>query len=77
MAWNEVSTMEQRVKFVLEAQRGDLSFAELCRRYNISRTAGYKWIERFERGGLEGMRERSRRHLHSPLSTPMRRQWLL
>lgn len=72
MAWNEVSTMEQRIKFVLDVQRGELSVAALCRRYGISRTTGYKWIDRFEAEGLEGVRERSRRPKCSPNSTPER-----
>ena len=35
--------------------------AELCRRYGVSRPTGYKWIQRFEAGGLPGLEERARR----------------
>jgi len=34
--------------------------AELCRFYGVTRATGYKWVERYERVGLEGLRDRSR-----------------
>lgn len=34
--------------------------AELCRRYNVSRKTGYKWLDRYARFGLEGLRDESR-----------------
>src|SRR5882724_11914338 len=33
---------------------------ELCERYGVSRKTGYKWVERYERDGPDGLRERSR-----------------
>lgn len=36
------------------------SFLELCRSYGVSRVTGYKWVERFETGGLAGLEDRSR-----------------
>lgn len=58
--------MEERAKFVLEHQRGELSMSELCRRYGVSRQTGYKWLERFGEGGLAAMTERS----HTPMNRP-------
>ena len=43
MQWNQSTMYEQRVRFILEVQQGTFSFAESCRRYGISRTAGYTW----------------------------------
>ena len=34
--------------------------AELCRFYGVSRGTGYKWVGRYEGGGLEGLRDQSR-----------------
>lgn len=69
MAWREVLPMDERVRFVLEVERGDLPVAEICRLYGISRKTGYKWIGRYLAEGLEGLRERSRRPLHCPHET--------
>ena len=56
----EQSTMYQRVRFILR------SFAESCRRYSISRAAGYKWWTRFLAEGFEGLHDRSHRPHHCP-----------
>ena len=45
---------EQRVRFILEVQQRTFSFAESCRRYSISRAAGYLWWKRFLAEGFEG-----------------------
>lgn len=52
--------MEERAKFVIEAQKAEQSFARVCRAFGISRRTGYKWWDRFRAEGLEGLRERSR-----------------
>lgn len=52
--------MDQRIEFAMKAVNSR-NFGELCREYGISRKTGYKWRERFVRGGLEGMEEQSRR----------------
>jgi putative transposase len=59
MAWKEVLPMEERARFVLEAQRAEMYFAELCRRYGVSRKTGYKWMRRYIAEGLDGVGERS------------------
>jgi len=60
MPWKDHSVMEQRWKFVQEWQTGDWNMAELCRFHGVARGTGYKWVERYEAEGLEGMRDRSR-----------------
>ena len=52
MDWNQSTMYEQRVRFILEVQQRTFGFAESCRRYGISRTAGYTWWNRFPRRGL-------------------------
>lgn len=34
--------MDERVRFIGDVQRGDWTFASLCRHYGISRKTGYK-----------------------------------
>jgi transposase len=53
-------------RFILDAEVGEFSHAELCRRHNISRKTGYRWLERYENEGPDGLRERS----HRPHSCP-------
>jgi Transposase and inactivated derivatives len=61
--------MDERARFVLEVERGDMSVAELCRRYGVSRKTGYKWINRYKTDRLDGIRERSSRPHNCPHKT--------
>jgi transposase InsO family protein len=60
MPWQKCEATEQRMKFIAEYEGGGGSFATLCARYGVSRTTGYKWVDRFEEEGVEGLWERSR-----------------
>jgi putative transposase len=60
MPWHEWTPMDEKLFFVNDSLRGEASFQALCQRYGISRKTGYKWLERYRRDGLEGLRERSR-----------------
>jgi len=51
MPWKETSPMHERQRFVLDAEYAACSFAELCRRYGISRKTGYKWWARYSTHG--------------------------
>jgi putative transposase len=66
MPWKVDDIVEQRFRFILDWQRAEFGLAELCRQHQIARQTGYKWIERFESEGLEGLRDRSRAPLHHP-----------
>ncbi len=46
MAWKEVLVMEERISFVLLAEKRQQSFSSLCAEYGISRKTGYKWVGR-------------------------------
>jgi transposase InsO family protein len=70
MAWGTVNVDDQRVKFVVRADRGEKTMRELCQEYEISRPTGYEWLRRFRAGGIKGVVEKSRRPLHSPEKTP-------
>ena len=66
MPWLETDPVNERKRFVLETQGGLFSHSELCRRYGISRKTGYKWLDRYEREGPNGLTDRS----HRPHSCP-------
>jgi transposase len=60
MAWKGHGALEERFRFVQDWESEDWSMAELCRFYGVTRTTGYKWIDRYDRGGLEALRDQSR-----------------
>jgi transposase InsO family protein len=65
MPWREVSVMEQRREFVRLALQEGVNRRELSRRFGISATVGYKWLQRFAAGDTE-LADRSRRPHGSP-----------
>jgi transposase InsO family protein len=67
MAWGEKTVEMQREEFVRLAQCQGANRRELCGRFGISPTTGYKWIRR---QGL-GFSDRSRRPHSSPAQTPI------
>jgi putative transposase len=66
MPWKERTAVEERKKFIDEWGMQNDCFAELCRKYGISRQTGYKWVERFESQGEPGLLELSRAPQRSP-----------
>lgn len=69
MPWSETNRMEQRARFVLEAQQGRFTMTELCDRYGVSRKTGYKWIERYAGHGIAGCDDRHRAPARHPNAT--------
>jgi putative transposase len=69
MPWREMSPVEQRLEFVREYATELFTMTELAAQYGISRKTGYKWLELYERHGIGGLHDRSRRPHHSPHAT--------
>ena len=70
MSSKATDTMSLRLEFVELAVKKDANIAELCRRFGVSRTTGYKWIKRFKEEGSEGLADRTRRPKSSPTASP-------
>lgn len=70
MPWKVVTVMSQRKEFVSLASAEDVNISELCRRFDISRKTGHKWLERFRAEGDAGIADRSRRPKSIPVITP-------
>lgn len=66
MPWKTRNVLEQRKEFISERLKGERTFTELCRAFEISRRTGYKWLERFQENGRAGLEERSRAPHHNP-----------
>lgn len=77
MSWRASDPMSERVAFIGLLKSGQRTMAGLCREFGISRKTAYKWAERFEQEGLEGLQERSRRPHHLARQTPAEIQELL
>jgi transposase InsO family protein len=58
--------MDRREEFVRLAGLAGANRSELCRRFGVSRSNGYKWMGRHAAEGPAGLEERSRRPLRSP-----------
>ena len=72
MAWRTMDVSEQRVRFVVAANRVGSSFSALCEEFGISRPTGYLWLERYRSGGVASVAELSRRPVSSPTRTAER-----
>jgi putative transposase len=65
MPWKETCLMDEKIKFIAMAKSGLYSFASTCRRFEISREAGYELIARYEAEGERALVPRSRApHTH-------------
>jgi len=79
MPWKESSIMSERLEFIRLAMQESANVRDLCRRFEISPTTGYKWLSRYKEAAVatEGrpapslaLVDRSRRPLNSPCRTP-------
>jgi len=74
MPWKEVKPMQQKVLFIADYLRRTSNMTKLCAEYGISRKTGYKWIQRFDASGIDGLNEQSRRPVTNHTQTPYRIQ---
>lgn len=70
MPWKETTAMSERIEFVEKVLEEGSNVSSLCQQYGISRTTGYKWLNRYCKEGIKGLQEKSRRPHHSPNQTP-------
>jgi transposase InsO family protein len=78
MPWSEKSIMLQRHEFVMLFEQDGANRRQLCRRFGISPTIGYRLLGRFRREGKAGLADRSRRPQRSPARTPAEmEEWVL
>lgn len=60
MPWKESGVMEERSRFMEDWQSGVWTMSELCRYYKVTRKTGYKWLERYQEGGILALVDQSR-----------------
>jgi transposase InsO family protein len=75
MPWRRVDVVEQRLQFVMRAASGKERMAHLCREFEIARSTGHRWRERYlKAGSFTAVQERSRRPQRSPRRTEEEKQ---
>ncbi len=66
MPWQEVCTVDARMRLVAAVMAEQDSMAALCEEYGVSRKTGYKWLGRYLAEGPSGLLEGS----HAPRVVP-------
>lgn len=70
MPFEETHVVDERTRFIEEVHGSARRFTAICERYGISRTTGYKWLDRWRSEGPEGLKDRSSRPKSCPWTTP-------
>ena len=71
MPWKKEGTVfKLRKEFVHLASQSSTNISRLCKRFDISRKTGYKWLARWKAEGDPGLKDRSRRPKTHPNQTP-------
>jgi len=65
MPWKENRTVDLRVQLIHEYNEGH-TISALAEIYDVSRKTIYKWLARYEEGGVAGLADRSREPQHFP-----------
>ena len=63
MPWKEVKPMDERVCFVARLLEGE-RMTDLSKEFGITRKTGYKFLDRYNKYGVEGLNDQPRRPLH-------------
>jgi putative transposase len=60
MSWQKTDISEEKEKFIKDWLSREFNFSMLCKRFQISRTTGYKLLESYKNEGVAAFKERSR-----------------
>lgn len=66
MSWRATNPVDERMRFVIEAERKLVPFTTLCESFGVAPRIGYKWLSRYRELGVDGLRDRS----HAPHRHP-------
>ncbi len=57
MPWKVNDVMTERMRFILRHQDGE-RMTDLCKEFKISRKTGYKFLKRYKKYSVAGLRDR-------------------
>jgi transposase InsO family protein len=69
MPWPVNDLISVRLELVTLVSQPDANVRQLCRRFSVSPSMAYKWRDRYEALGLEGLADQSRQPRRSPART--------
>ena len=69
MPWKIMDAMNQKIQLIADWQSQYYSITDLSRKYSLSRNTIYKWLERYENLGVDGLKEQLRIPRNSPNQT--------
>lgn len=69
MPWKETCPMDQKIQLLSDWLQSGYTITELSQIYKVSRKTVYKWIERYQEQGPQGLEEQSRAPAHHPNAT--------
>lgn len=69
MPWIKTNPMDQKLQLIADWQTKYFSITDLSQKYGLSRKITYKWINRYEEWGIDGLKDQSRRPNHIPNQT--------
>jgi transposase len=64
MGWKETCAVDERMRFVIAAEKREEPLSAICREFGVSRKTGYEWLGRYREAGVEGLLDRSRAPHH-------------
>jgi putative transposase len=70
MPWSDISLMDQKMQLIADFKLGVFSVSDLAARYGVSRKTVYKWTDRYDELGPEGLLDRPRTPHSCPHRTP-------
>lgn len=70
MPWKVINQMNLKTEFVNDRNDKNFNITDLSQKYGISRPTVYKWLERYKRLGIEGLKEQKRAPKNCPHRTP-------
>ena len=70
MSWKTKNEQEQRYELVRAMEAGSESITDLSCRWQVSRKTAYKWLRRYQQGGLRELVNQSRRPVRVARRTP-------
>ena len=60
MPWKVINQMDVKIALIKDWNAGHFNITDLSQKYMVTRPTVYKWLMRYKRFGIEGLKEHSR-----------------